>query len=43
MPLTPRYALLGYDIGTYFLAAIRKYGMNFNEHLGEFSKRRFSQ
>lgn len=38
MPLTPRYALLGYDIGTYFLAAIRKYGMNFNEHLGEFSK-----
>ena len=38
MPLNPRYALLGYDVGRYFLAAIRQYGMYFNEHLENFSK-----
>jgi len=37
MPLTPRYALLGYDVGKYFLAAIRRYGLSFNEHLDNFS------
>ena len=38
MPLTPRYALLGYDIGKYFLAAIRQYGPAFNNHLETFSR-----
>lgn len=38
MSLTPRYALLGFDVGRYFLAAIHRYGMNFNEHLEGFEQ-----
>lgn len=36
MQLSPRYATLGYDIGKYFLAAIRRYGPAFDEHLESF-------
>lgn len=38
MALTPRYANLGYDIGKYFLAAVRKHGRNFDNHLADFTK-----
>ena len=38
MSLTPRYANLGYDIGKYFLAAVRKHGRNFEENLASFTK-----
>mgnify|MGYP004442364515 FL=1 len=38
MSLNPRYALLGYDVGKYFLSAIKYYGRNFNEHLDSFSE-----
>lgn len=37
MPLTPRYAMLGYDIGTYFLSAIRRHGTHFETNLDVFS------
>ena len=37
MPLTPRYAMLGYDIGTYFLTAIRRHGTHFETNLDVFS------
>ena len=36
MPLTPRYALLGYDVGRYFLAAVKAHGMNFADHIEGF-------
>ena len=38
MSLTPRYAMLGYDIGRYFLAAVRTYGMNFAPQVEGFSR-----
>lgn len=38
MSLTPRYANLGYDIGKYFLSAVRKNGRHFEEHLAGFAK-----
>lgn len=38
MNLTPRYAMLGYDIGRYFLSAIRLYGTSYGDHLDSFSK-----
>ena len=37
MPLTPRYALLGYDVGRYFFAAVKAHGMNFADHIEGFS------
>lgn len=33
MPLVPRYANLGYDVASYFLALIKQYGPTFDEHL----------
>lgn len=38
MSLTPRYAMLGYDIGRYFLAAVKTYGMNFVPYIEGFAQ-----
>lgn len=38
MQLIPRYATLGYDIGKYFLTALRQYGPSFDQHLENFEK-----
>ena len=35
MPSFPKYALLGFDTGMYFINTIRKYGANMEEHLSE--------
>lgn len=37
MPLTPKYALLGYDIGKYFLSAMRAHGTSYGDYLDIYS------
>ena len=36
MNLYPKYGLLGYDTGNYFLNAAKLYGVNFENHLGKY-------
>ena len=33
MPSYPKYAMLGYDIGMYFMTAIHTFGLNFQNNL----------
>ncbi len=38
MPIYPKYALLGYDIGKYFLTALSRYGKGFEVYVNELSE-----